>query len=104
MGGDISHRIAADRGSGNTSNVGPLPLPRERLQKFCNKLAQIVFVPVSPDTETLSSRRGEMTDLLYVVESSKPFDETVNAVEQNATQKGFRVLHTHDVAATLAEK
>jgi len=45
-----------------------------------------------------------MTDLLYVVESSKPFDETVNAVEQNATQKGFRVLHTHDVAATLAEK
>jgi len=45
-----------------------------------------------------------MTNFLYVVESSKPFDETVNVVEQKTAEKGFRVLHTHDVAATLAEK
>ena len=45
-----------------------------------------------------------MTDLLYVAESSRPFGETVNAVEQKTAEKGFRVLHTHDLAATLAEK
>jgi uncharacterized protein (DUF302 family) len=45
-----------------------------------------------------------MTTFLYAVESSKPFDETVKAVEQKTAEKGFRVLHTHDVAATLAEK
>ena len=38
------------------------------------------------------------------IESSKPFDDTVNAIERKASEKGFRVLHTHDVAATLAEK
>lgn len=45
-----------------------------------------------------------MTNLLCVVESGRSFDDTVNAVEQKAAEKGFRVLHTHDVAATLAEK
>ncbi|HEV2387065.1 MAG TPA: DUF302 domain-containing protein [Candidatus Acidoferrales bacterium] len=45
-----------------------------------------------------------MPSYLYVVESSKPFDETVEAVERKTAEKGFRVLHTHDVAATLAEK
>lgn len=45
-----------------------------------------------------------MASYLYVVESSKPFDETVEAVERKTAEKGFRVLHTHDVAATLAEK
>ena len=45
-----------------------------------------------------------MANFLYVLESSKSFDETVKAVEQKTVQKGFRVLHTHDVAATLAEK
>jgi uncharacterized protein (DUF302 family) len=38
------------------------------------------------------------------VTTEKSFDEAVAAVEQKATEKGFRVLHTHDVAATLAEK
>ena len=38
------------------------------------------------------------------IESRKSFDDTVNAIEQKAAEKGFRVLHTHDVAATLAEK
>ena len=38
------------------------------------------------------------------IESSKAFDDTVNAIERKASEKGFRVLHTHDVAATLAEK
>ncbi|KAB2969629.1 MAG: DUF302 domain-containing protein [Thermoanaerobaculia bacterium] len=36
--------------------------------------------------------------------TSKPFDEAVAAVEGKAIEKGFRVLFTHDVAATLAEK
>ena len=38
------------------------------------------------------------------VVSSKSFDDTVKAIEQKSVEKGFRVLHTHDVAATLAEK
>ena len=40
----------------------------------------------------------------YVVETGKPFDEAVRAVEEATGKHGFRVLHTHDVAATLAEK
>jgi uncharacterized protein (DUF302 family) len=38
------------------------------------------------------------------VTTDKSFDEAVAAIEQKAAEKGFRVLHTHDVAATLAEK
>jgi len=38
------------------------------------------------------------------IEPSKAFDDTVNAIERKASEKEFRVLHTHDVAATLAEK
>ncbi len=45
-----------------------------------------------------------MTNFEYTVETSKTFDDAVNAVEQNTAANGFRVLHTHDVAATLAEK
>ncbi len=36
--------------------------------------------------------------------TEKPFEEAVSAIEKKAVEKGFRVLHTHDVAATLAEK
>jgi uncharacterized protein (DUF302 family) len=36
--------------------------------------------------------------------TDKPFEEAVSAVETKAAEHGFRVLHTHDVAATLAEK
>ncbi len=45
-----------------------------------------------------------MKALDYTVETTKPFDEAVEAVEQSSKQRGFRVLHTHDVAAALAEK
>lgn len=38
------------------------------------------------------------------VTTDKSFDEAVTAIEQKAAEKGFRVLHTHDVAATLGEK
>ncbi|MCL4487765.1 MAG: DUF302 domain-containing protein [Chloroflexi bacterium] len=38
------------------------------------------------------------------VTTDKPFEQAVSAVELKAAEKGFRVLHTHDVAATLAEK
>ena len=36
--------------------------------------------------------------------TDKLFDDAVKAVETIAREKGFRVLHTHDVAATLAGK
>lgn len=38
------------------------------------------------------------------VTTDKAFDEAVATIERKAGEKGFRVLHTHDVAATLAEK
>lgn len=38
------------------------------------------------------------------VTTEKSFEEAVSAIEKNAAEKGFRVLHTHDVAATLGEK
>lgn len=40
----------------------------------------------------------------YTVETAKPFDEAVRSVEEAASRHGFRVLHVHDVASTLAEK
>ena len=40
----------------------------------------------------------------HTVTTEKSFDETVAAIEKKTAEKGFRVLHTHDVAATLAEK
>jgi uncharacterized protein (DUF302 family) len=36
--------------------------------------------------------------------TDRSFDATVAAIEKKSAEKGFRVLHTHDVAATLAEK
>ncbi len=38
------------------------------------------------------------------VDTDKPFDDAVSAVERKAAEKDFRVLHTHDLAAMLAEK
>jgi uncharacterized protein (DUF302 family) len=38
------------------------------------------------------------------VTTEKPFDEVILEIERKTAEKGFRVLHTHDVAATLAEK
>lgn len=40
----------------------------------------------------------------FTVKSEKSFDQAVSAIEEKAAEKGFRVLHTHDVAATLTEK
>ena len=37
------------------------------------------------------------------VTTNRPFDEAVAAIEKTAAANGFRVLHVHDVAATLAE-
>ena len=45
-----------------------------------------------------------MTPIEYTVETRKPFDEAVKAVEEKAVAKGFGVLHTHDVSATVAAK
>ncbi len=45
-----------------------------------------------------------MKSFEHSVQTSKPFEEAVQAVERITASKGFRVLHVHDVAATLAEK
>ena len=45
-----------------------------------------------------------MKNFEYTVETSKDFDAAVTAIEQKSAENGFRVLHTHDVAATLAAK
>ncbi len=45
-----------------------------------------------------------MKNFQYTVNTGKSFDAAVSAIEQSTAQKGFRVLHVHDVAATLAEK
>jgi uncharacterized protein (DUF302 family) len=43
-------------------------------------------------------------ELGFTVESKKSFGDAVTAIEASCAAKGFRVLHTHDVQATLAEK
>lgn len=40
----------------------------------------------------------------YTVQTSKNFAETVALIEAKTAEKGFRVLHVHDVQATLAAK
>ena len=45
-----------------------------------------------------------MREFERTVISGKPFEEAVTAIEKKSAEKNFRVLHTHDVAATLAEK
>jgi uncharacterized protein (DUF302 family) len=40
----------------------------------------------------------------YTVETAKSVNEAVAAIEAKAQEKGFRVLHVHDVQATLAAK
>ncbi len=43
-----------------------------------------------------------MKRFLYTVATNKPFDAAVDAVYQKVAEKGFRVVYTYDVAATLA--
>lgn len=40
----------------------------------------------------------------YTVVTTKPVDEAVAAIEKKSGEKGFRVLHIHDVAGLLTEK
>jgi len=43
-------------------------------------------------------------DFDYTVTTKKSFYKAVKAVEQETKNAGFRVLHIHDVTATLKEK
>jgi uncharacterized protein (DUF302 family) len=43
-------------------------------------------------------------EFAYTLESYQPFDKVVAALEKNAAKHKFRVLATHDVKQTLAEK
>ncbi|MDA8228614.1 MAG: DUF302 domain-containing protein [Desulfitobacterium hafniense] len=45
-----------------------------------------------------------MNDIIYQVTTDNSFEETVTAVEVQTQAHGFKVLHVHDVQATLAEK
>jgi uncharacterized protein (DUF302 family) len=40
----------------------------------------------------------------YQVQSNRSFDDVVTDIEKLSVEKAFRVLHVHDVQATLAEK
>lgn len=40
----------------------------------------------------------------YRIETDKPFDVVVQRLEEETARNQFRVLHVHDVQATLAEK
>lgn len=40
----------------------------------------------------------------YQVRTDRPFDDVVTDIEKFSVEKSFRVLHVHDVQATLAEK
>lgn len=42
--------------------------------------------------------------MFYEIETKRPFDDVVSAIEDAAVKKMFRVLTVHDVQATLAEK
>jgi uncharacterized protein (DUF302 family) len=42
--------------------------------------------------------------MAFHAESEKSFDEVVSALEAKTAEHKFRVLHVHDVQATLAEK
>ena len=43
-------------------------------------------------------------DFDYTVTTNKSFDEAVTSVEKETKNVGFKVLHIHDVTATLREK
>ncbi|MBI2635729.1 DUF302 domain-containing protein [Candidatus Peregrinibacteria bacterium] len=43
-------------------------------------------------------------DFDYTVTTSKDFDTAFASVQEEITKAGMRVLHVHDVQATLAEK
>lgn len=45
-----------------------------------------------------------MKSFLYTVDTTKSFQETVEAVEAQVVEKNFRVVNSYDVAATLAEQ
>ena len=45
-----------------------------------------------------------MKNFRYTVQTSKSVPEAVESVERATASRGFRVLHIHDVAQTLAEK
>lgn len=42
--------------------------------------------------------------LAYTITSEKPFEQVVKALEEKTAENKFRVLHTHNVQATLEEK
>ncbi len=44
------------------------------------------------------------SDMKYTLTSDKPFDTVVANLERLVPEKQFRVLHIHDVKATLEEK
>jgi len=54
--------------------------------------------------EKQASQVQTVPEMSYTVATDRPFDEAVAAVEAETAARGFRVLHVHDVQATLKEK
>ena len=46
----------------------------------------------------------EASDMYFIVESEKPFDQTVNDLEVAVKNNGFGILHIHDLGNTLRSK
>ncbi|MCZ7556559.1 MAG: DUF302 domain-containing protein [Bacteroidia bacterium] len=46
----------------------------------------------------------DLSQLEYTKSSNKPFDQLVQAIQDDALARGFRTLHIHDVKATLKDK
>lgn len=91
---------------------------REAMQHCCrgpNPTAQLRSLNGEPRTAQsirciglapVERKNGDklMKNFEYTIQTAKSVDHAVQAVEQITLTKGFRVLHVHDVAATLAEK
>ncbi len=45
-----------------------------------------------------------MKSFLYTVDTAKSFESAVDAVQEKVAEKGYRVVHTYDVAAMLASE
>lgn len=46
----------------------------------------------------------KQADLAYTLTTDKPFEQVVANLEKKSPENQFRVLHVHDVQATLSEK
>ena len=49
-------------------------------------------------------KSNENSDMYYIVESNKNFDQVVNDLEEAIKNNGFGILHIHNLGSTLRSK